>query len=168
MLSPKINIIPFQFKHWDPVFAIYQAGIDTGVATFENQAPEWEEWDAKFLKECRIVASQDDVVMGWAALQPVSKREAYKGVAEVSVYVGLLYRGRGLGMELLFRLVDLSEKNGFWMLTASIFQQNTVSLELHRKAGFEIVGVRKRIAKKDGEWVDTVIMDRRSGIIGTE
>ena len=71
-------------------------------------------------------------------------------------------------MELLIKLVDLSEKNGFWMLSASIFQQNTISIELHRKAGFEIVGVRKRIAKKDGEWVDTVLMDRRSGIIGTD
>jgi hypothetical protein len=65
MLSPKINIIPFQIKHWNPVFAIYQPGFDTGVATFETRAPDWEEWDAKFLKECRIVAcSQEDGVMG--------------------------------------------------------------------------------------------------------
>lgn len=149
MLPSEIDIIPFQIKHWDHVFAIYQKGIDTGIATFENQAPAWKEWNAKFLKECRIVAcSQDDIVMGWAALQPVSNREAYKGVAEVSVYVGIPYTGRGLGMELLIKLVDLSEKKDFWMLTASIFQQNAISIEIHRKAGFDIVGIRRRIAKK--------------------
>ncbi len=63
---------------------------------------------------------------------------------------------------LLESLITESEKNGFWMLTVSIFKENKVSIYLHEKMGFQIVGVRKRIAKRDGIWINTVLMDRRS------
>ena len=158
----KNEIIPFKTEHWETVQHIYQDGIDTGLATFETQAPDWEIWNQKFLKNCRIVCVSKSEILGWAALQPVSSRKVYRGVAEVSVYVALTKTGLGIGNKLLESLITESEKNGYWMLTASIFKENKISIYLHEKMGFQIVGVRKRIAQRNGIWIDTVLMDRRS------
>jgi L-amino acid N-acyltransferase YncA len=157
-----IDIIPFQVEHWETVQCIYQEGIDTGLATFETQAPEWDTWNQKFNKDCRIVCFDKSELLGWAALQPVSVRNAYKGVAEVSVYVKMKKTGLGIGSKLLAWLVLESESNDYWMLSASIFKENEPSIHLHKKMGFHVVGVRERIAQHNGIWVDTVLMDRRS------
>lgn len=109
---------------------------------------------------------QNDIILGWAALTPVSKREVYKGVAEDSVYVDEKYRGQGIGKALLERLIDLSEEKGFWTLQTRIFPENIVSVKLHKRCGFRIVGTHKRIGKMRGEWRDVTIMERRSTDVG--
>ena len=102
------------------------------------------------------------MVLGWAALSPVSSRAVYRGVAEVSVYVRNLARGQGIGRALLDALVAESEKHNIWTLQASIFAANEASLSLHRACGFREVGRRERIAQLHGHWHDTVLLERRS------
>ncbi len=149
---------------WEAVRAIYIDGIATGQATFETGAPSWELWDSSHLPFARLVAlsGDDGRICGWAALAPVSKRAAYSGVAEVSVYVAAGERGMGLGGTLLSRLVAESESNGIWTLQASVFPENKASIALHLKSGFREVGVRRRIGKINGVWRDTVLLERRS------
>src|SRR5215813_3731631 len=84
-------------EDWEFVRVIYLDGVATGQATFETEAPDWERWDAGHLPQCRLVARSGDGVLGWAALSPVSRREVYAGVAEVSVYVAAAARWRGVG-----------------------------------------------------------------------
>ena len=117
---------------WDAVRAIYEAGIATGQATFETEAPSWEHWNAKHLTAARLVAEQDDQVLGWAALSPVSDRCVYAGVAEVSVYVAEAARGKRIGRQLLQALVSASESLGIWTLQAGIFPENAASVEIGR------------------------------------
>ncbi|MGZ8528669.1 MAG: N-acetyltransferase family protein, partial [Candidatus Limnocylindrales bacterium] len=73
--------------HWPAVRSIYQAGIATGDATLERQAPDWEGWDAGHRPDCRLVAVDGDRVLGWVALSPYSTRTVYAGIAWLSVYV---------------------------------------------------------------------------------
>jgi phosphinothricin acetyltransferase len=101
-------------------------------------------------------------------LCPVSTRKVYSGVAEVSVYVGERDRGAGLGGMLLEALVKASEASGIWTLQASIFRENRASVALHSKCGFREVGCRERIARLHGRWRDTVLMERRSTIVGVD
>lgn len=105
---------------------------------------------------------------GWAALGPVSGRRVYAGVAEVSIYVGRSYRGGGLGRALLTALVTASEQNGLWTLQAGIFPENKASVELHKSCGFREVGRRERIGKMGGRWRDTVLLERRSRVVGND
>jgi L-amino acid N-acyltransferase YncA len=154
--------------HWQQVRQIYQEGIDTGLATFETRAPSWEEWDQGHLPFARLVALDDAVVRGWAALGRASARRVYSGVAEVSVYVGASCRGRGVGRLLLERLIAESEKNAIWTLQASIFPENESSIALHQRFGFREVGMRRRIAQLNGVWRDTVLLERRSTVVGTD
>ncbi len=151
---------------WPQVRAIYLEGIATGNATFEQEAPSWDAWDAGHLAECRLAARSGDGVLGWAALSPVSGRCVYAGVAEVSLYVGQAARGQGIGTALLGRLVQESERQGIWTLQAGIFPENAASLALHRRHGFREVGRRERIGQRNGVWRDVTLMERRSAVVG--
>jgi len=152
--------------HWASVRSIYEAGLATGNASFQTSAPGWEEWDAGHLKHSRLVALDGNTVQGWAALTPVSARSVYAGVAEVSVYIDTGSRGRGIGKALLEALITESETNGLWTLQAGIFPENTTSVKLHEKAGFRQVGIREKIGKMGDRWRDTVLLERRSKIVG--
>jgi phosphinothricin acetyltransferase len=155
-------------QHWQQVCAIYAEGMATGLATFETVVPSWECWDAGHLSCCRLIAHDGETIKGWAALSAVSARSVYAGVAEVSVYVGERYRGEGVGRALLEALVDDSEQNGIWMLQAAIFALNGASVALHARCGFRVVGRRERIARLHGRWLDTILMERRSRVVGVD
>ncbi len=162
-----LSIEPMRPEDWPAVLAIYLEGIATGNATFEQSAPEWDEWHAGHLAAARIVARSDGGdVLGWAALSPVSSRCVYAGVAEVSVYVAESARRRGVGRALLERLIADSEAEGIWTLQAGMFPENVASFLLHQDAGFRIVGNRERLGQMNGRWRDVLLMERRSEVAG--
>lgn len=161
-----LTVTKMQDDDWHSVKAIYREGIATGNATFEESVPEWEVWDKDHLRSCRLVVREEGQVVGWAALSPVSSRCVYAGVAEVSVYVAAMARGRGIGKALLQMLVEDSEREGIWTLQASIFPDNEASLALHKACGFREIGYRERIGRLGGVWRDTVLLERRSKVAG--
>ena len=165
-MQPTYQIDSMTSQDWPQVQAIYKEGLTTGNATFETEVPEWAAWNSKHLPHCRLVARQDDTVLGWAALSPVSTRAVYAGVAEVSIYISTNYRGQRIGHALMSALIAESERNGIWTLQASIFPENVASIQLHLRHGFRELGRRERIAQLHGVWRDTVILERRSHIVG--
>jgi L-amino acid N-acyltransferase YncA len=158
-----MEIRPMRSDDWPAVRAIYEQGIATRNATFEEEAPAWETWDAEHLAEPRLVAERDGRVVGWAALSPTSRRECYAGVVENSIYVDREARGQGIGRTLLGELLAAADAAGVWTVQTSIFPENVASVELHRGCGFRVVGTRERVARMDGVWRDTVLMERRVG-----
>jgi L-amino acid N-acyltransferase YncA len=150
------------------VLAVYQAGLDTGQASFETAAPGWEAFDAGKLPLHRHVAADAATgrVLGWVAVSAVSGRPVYAGVVEHSVYVDPARRGQGIGRALLAALVASSEDAGIWTIQSSVFAENTASLRLHERAGFRAVGVRERVGCHHGRWRDTVLLERRSRVAG--
>lgn len=162
-----MQILQLQAHHWNEVKSIYEQGIATGNATFQTTAPNWKEWDKSHLQDCRLVAIENNVVTGWAALTPVSGRCVYAGVAEVSVYVGNEYKGRGIGKKLLQQLIAESELHKIWTLQSGIFPENVSSIELHKTCGFKIVGIREKLgATSTGWWRDVILLERRSKTVG--
>lgn len=155
-------------EHWEAVRSIYEEGIQTGNATFQQSAPGWDEWNNSHLTHSRIVALVDDEVAGWAALTPVSGRCVYAGVGEVSVYVAEKFKGQKIGSALLKELVKRSESNNIWTLQAGIFPENKSSIKIHEANGFRTVGYREKIGQMNGVWRDTVLMERRSSIVGVK
>ena len=153
-------------EDWKDVRAICLEGIATKNATFEQNAPDWEDWNRNHLEMCRFVARENNKIIGWAALSPVSKRSVYSGVVEVSIYISENAKGKGVGKRLLSRLVEASEMAGIWTLQGGIFPENETSIAIHKACGFRIVGVRERVGKMDGVWRDVVLMERRSKTAG--
>ncbi len=161
-----ITIRPMQAEDWTSVSQIYKEGIATGFATFEKNVPTYESWDSAHMKTCRLVAVNEDYILGWAALSPVSSRCVYGGVAEVSVYVGQNSRGMGVGKILMETLIAESEKDGIWTLQSGIFPENMGSIRLHEQVGFRCIGKRERVGELDGIWKDNVLFERRSKVVG--
>lgn len=159
-------IAPVVASDWEAVRSIYAEGIATGEATFETAVPGWSDWDAKHLAGCRLAARRDDRIVGWTALSGVSDRPVYRGVAEVSIYIAEAERGAGVGKALLTAAVEASERAGIWMLQGVMFPENAASVRLHRACGFREVGNRCRIGQLRGKWRDTLLMERRSEVVG--
>lgn len=171
------TIVQMTDAHAWPVLAIYQAGIDTGNATFETVVPDWTRFCVGKLVRHRYVALGVDpspregtpsstTVLGWIAGAATSTRPAYAGVVEHSVYVRPDAAGRGVGRALLEAFIASTEAAGIWTITTSVFPENVASLVLHERAGFRRVGVRERVGKLRGEWRDVVLLERRSGVVG--
>ena len=153
---------------WANVLTIYKEGLTTGNATFEQEAPTYFEWDKNHLKNCRIVALFKNEIVGWAALSNVSGRCVYAGVAEVSVYVSNKFRGLKIGKQLLKELIIKSEKENLWTLQAGVFPENVASIKIHKQLGFREVGFREKIGKMNGIWRNTILLEKRSDIVGIE
>jgi phosphinothricin acetyltransferase len=160
---------------WPVVRSIYQEGIETGQATFENSPPAtWGDFiKSKLLAYCLVARNGSGQVIGWAVLSTVSARPVYNGVAEVSVYVAAAHRGLGVGGALIRELIRTADAGGIWTLQSSTFPENEASIALQAKHGFRVVGIRERIGRMShgalaGRWRDTVLLERRSPVAGGE
>ncbi|SEP82895.1 phosphinothricin acetyltransferase [Arthrobacter sp. OV608] len=166
--EPATTIRSMRPEDWPAVRSIYQEGIDTGHATFESEAPDWDRFNVSRLPGHRLVAeTAAGWIVGWAAVSPVSARPVYSGVVEHSVYVAGEARGLGVGTALLQALAASTEADGIWTIQASVFPENEASLKLHLANGYVIVGRRQRIAHMghgplSGQWRDTILIERRS------
>lgn len=164
-----IRVRTMKEEDWNQVAKIYEEGIATGFATFETTVPDYDSWNNAHVKGCRLVAEVNDIILGWAALSPVSSRCVYGGVAEVSVYVSKEARGKGLGKKLMLKLIEESEDKGYWTLQSGIFPENEASIRLHEKVGFRFMGKRERVGKtSQGVWKDNLLFERRSKKVGID
>ncbi len=162
-----VTITNMTAADWYEVREIYSQGIATGQATFEKEKPNWEQWDENHLRNCRLVAkNEENQIVGWAALSPVSCRDVYRGVAEVSIYIRETMRGEGIGKLLLQALIYESGREGIWTLQAGIFPENKASIALHRSLGFREVGYRERIGQMNDVWRNVILFERRSLVVG--
>jgi L-amino acid N-acyltransferase YncA len=171
-----ISIEPMTESDWPAVKKIYQDGIATGQATFAAEPPlsYLQFCDSAITAASLVARASDASVLGWARITRVSKRVVYAGVAEVSLYVAPEARGRRLGDALMRELIHRAETAGVWTLQASIFEENEASLALHRRHGFRVVGRRERIGlmpsigPRGGAWRDTLLLERRSAVVGKD
>lgn len=162
-----VKIRPMTKNDWEDISNIYTQGIESNISTLQPVCPSYSEWDATHLTVCRLVITDNDIVAGWAALSSISSRYVYSGVAEDSIYIKSEFHGNGLGKHLLNELILQSEKDGIWTLQAGILEDNHASIALHKSCGFRMVGFRERIGRdRCGKWRNTVLMERRSQIIG--
>ena len=161
----KMQFVEIYKENYNQVAEIYKEGINTQVATFETEIPDWETWDKKYHRFGRIAIEENHKILAWASLSAVSKRIVYKGVAEVSVYVKASERGKGLGVKILKELIKISEKNSIWSLQASVFRDNLASIAIHTKCEFRIVGYKEKIAQLNNVWYDNIILERRSKVL---
>ena len=150
------------------MLTIYQAGLDTGDASFETAAPDWDAFDqAKLPLHRHVAVSDTGVMLGWIAASAVSPRPVYRGVIEHSVYVHPDRQGQGTGAALLEALVGFAKPAGIWTIQTGMFPETFPSLRLHHRAGFRIAGIRQRLGSHRGRWRDVTLLERASTLVGT-
>ena len=99
-------------------------------------------------------------VIAWASLNVFNARECYRFVADISVYVERSWRGQGVGRALLEKLTELGRQHGFHKLVLSAFPGNAGGMALYAKSGFRTVGIYHEQGQLDGNWVDTIVMEK--------
>lgn len=143
---------------------IYNEGIDDRIATLETEKRTVEERRAWLVSRDErhpvLVATRDGIVLGWASLNVFNPRPAYRHVADFSVYVGREARGQGVGSALLEAVIERARELGYHKLVLAGFPFNEAGLALYRRFGFREVGIYKEQGVLDGQWVDTIIMER--------
>ena len=148
----------------EAICRIYNQGIEDRVATLETELRTPEErrrWLAgRSPRHPVIVAEANGEVVGWGSLNVYNAREAYRFVADFSVYVEREFRGKGVGRVLLERLIELAREHGFHKMVPSAFPTNTGGMALYQKLGFRTVGIYREQGMLDGQWVDTIIMEK--------
>jgi L-amino acid N-acyltransferase YncA len=165
-LSPsRVTIRPARADDADAVARIYNHGIEERQATFETR-PRTAEEVRTWLEQPRpflVAADEAGTPVGFARLTPYSTRKAYAGIGEHGIYVDPDKRGNQIGLTLLNALAQAAETAGYYKLTSRIFTTNEASLRLHRRAGFTEVGIQRRHGRLDGEWKDTMLVERLLG-----
>jgi phosphinothricin acetyltransferase len=147
------------------ICAIYNQGIEDRVATLETELRTPEErraWMASRSPRHPVIVAEGEPgrVLGWGSLNVYNPREAYRFVADISVYVERAARGRGVGAALLTRLTELGGAHGFHKLVLSAFPHNKAGMALYEKLGFRTVGIYHEQGLLDGRWVDTMVMEK--------
>jgi phosphinothricin acetyltransferase len=144
---------------------IYNQGIADRVATLETELRSPEErrqWLAARGPRHPVLVAEDGTgaVVGWGSLNVYNPREAYRHVADFSVYVERAWRGRGVGRRLLAELIERARTIGYHKMMLSAFPTNASGVALYERMGFVKVGVLHEMGQLDGRWVDTLIMEK--------
>src|SRR5476649_2770934 len=151
------------------ITAIYDHAVRYGTATFELIAPDLAEMTRRFdvLLDGGypyLVAALEGQVIGYAYAGAYRPRPAYRFTVENSVYLQPAIHRRGIGLQLLQRLIAESEARGYRQMIAVIGDSaNAGSIGVHTKCGFEMIGTHPNVGFKFGRWLDTVMRQRALG-----
>jgi phosphinothricin acetyltransferase len=151
------------------ITAIYDHAVRTGTATFELISPDLAEMTRRFgaLRDGGfpyLVAELDGAVVGYAYAGPYRPRPAYRFTVENSIYLAPASHRRGIGIQLLQRLIAECEARGYRQMIAVIGDSaNAGSIGVHTRAGFQMIGTHPSVGLKFGRWLDTVMMQLALG-----
>jgi|SRR5689334_4604527 phosphinothricin acetyltransferase len=164
-----LEIRPTTAADLPSITEIYEHAVRFGTATFELIPPDLPEMTRRFRALMDggfpyLVAALDGRVAGYAYASPYRPRPAYRFTVENSVYLQPAVHRRGIGLQLLQRLIEECEPRGYRQMIAVIGDSaNAGSIGVHRKCGFEMIGTHPNVGFKFGRWLDTVMMQRALG-----
>ena len=148
----------------EAICAIHNQGIADRIATLDmplRTPADTHAWLAeRSPRHPVIVAELDGAVVGWGSLNRFNPRAVYDFVADFSVYIERTWRGKGIGGQLLDRLVDLARTHGYHKMVLAALALNSAGVALYTSAGFTRVGIYREHGQLDGKWVDVVIMEK--------
>ena len=164
MTTAGITVRPAAPGDAEAICTIYNQGIEDRIATLETQVrtpSERRQWLAsRGPRHPVIVAEVEGRVVAWGSLNAFNPRDAYKHVADFSVYVERAWRGKGVGRALLGRLIDLAREHGYHKIVLAAFPFNQAGVSLYERMGFTQVGIYREQGLLDGKWVDVLIMEK--------
>jgi phosphinothricin acetyltransferase len=168
-----LEIRPARAADLPAITEIYGHAVRHGTATFELTPPDLSEMTRRFqiLQDGGfpyLAAALDDHVVGYAYAGAYRPRPAYRFTVENSIYLDPAIHRRGIGMQLLQRLIVESEQRGYRQMIAVIGDSgNAGSIGVHARCGFQMIGTHPDVGFKFGRWLDTVLMQRELGGGGT-
>jgi L-amino acid N-acyltransferase len=146
--------------HAEPILEIFNEAIANSTALYDYKPRSIESmvtwFQTKTAQQFPVIGmeSDDGKLMGFASYGTFRAWAAYKYSVEHSVYVHPDYRGRGLGLQLMERLIAIAQEQDYHTMIGGIDIMNTASIRLHEKLGFTHAGTIQQAAFKFGRWLD--------------
>ena len=157
-----LNISRATLEHIKSITDIYNEAVLNSTATFDTEVKSVVEQRLWFNEHSDkypiLIAEENDIIVGWASLSRWSGRCAYADTAEISIYIKDDYRGKGIGTMLIQKILEEGRNGGLHTVLARIAEGSDVSIRLHKKAGFEYIGVMKEVGKKFDMLLDVHMM----------
>ena len=157
-----LNISRATLEHIKSITDIYNEAVLNSTATFDTEVKSVDEQRLWFNEHSDkypiLIAEENDIIVGWASLSRWSGRCAYADTAEISIYIKDDYRGKGIGTMLIQKILEEGRNGGLHTVLARIAEGSDVSIRLHKKAGFEYIGVMKEVGKKFDMLLDVHMM----------
>lgn len=140
------------------VLEIYGPFCEESPVSFETERPAVEEIERRIRDIIErfpwLICENENEVLGYAYASPHRERAAYRWAVDVAIYISGKCRGRGIGTALYTALFRLLQIQGYFKAYAGITLPNLASLMLHRRLGFEPVGIYRQVGYKAGAWRD--------------
>lgn len=155
--SVRMTITTTTEKELPQLLAIYNYEVENGLATFDIDTKDlnyWHQWYESHRQKnyCSYTAWEGEVAVGFGTLSKYRERSAYDGTLELSVYVHPEYRGRGIGKEMMKKLIDHANNDpSILTLVSVITSANETSIRLHQKLGFTYAGSITNVGVKNGK-----------------
>ena len=150
-------------EHLEAIRAIFNDAIVNTTALYDYEPRSVEVMEAWFAvkeeKKLPVIGVLDDdgTLMGFGSYGPFRPHAAYQHTVEHSIYLDARFRGRGLGRQILQRLIEKAREQGYHMMIGVIDAENAGSIALHAKAGFEPCGHIREAGFKFGRWLDLAL-----------
>jgi phosphinothricin acetyltransferase len=144
------------------IAAIYQPYVESSRVSFEEAPPDPTEMARRMAGPLHpwLVVENDGQVIGYASSSPYHRRPAYRWTVETSIYLASEAHGRGIGRELLAKLIAILTQQGFVTAIAAIALPNPSSVALHERLGFAPAGTYRGVGFKLGQWTDVSLWQR--------
>ncbi len=161
---PNVTFEEIKPKHLHDVHEIYLYYVLNTTATFHTRKIGVKEMEVLVYFDKPIyktfVVFEDGQLCGYTILSPFKSREAYKNTAEIAVYLKPDKLGRGLGSDAVQFIEEFARAKGIHVLIASICAENTRSIRIFEKSGFEQCGHYKEVGTKFGRLLDIVVYQK--------
>lgn len=161
------DIRPAEDRDIPDIREIYNHYVTNSVVTFDEDTWSIAQWREKFEHLQRlglpflVAESPTGQILGYALVQPMSSKSAYRYSVENSIYLGQAATGKGLGKALLVALIDACQEAGIRQMVAVISDKGAdASIALHEKLGFVEVGRMGRVGFKFGRWLGTIYLQK--------
>jgi phosphinothricin acetyltransferase len=161
------TIRPVEDRDIPDVREIYNHYVTNSVVTFDEDTWSVAQWQDKLANLRRlglpflVAESPTGQILGYALVQPMSSKSAYRFSVENSIYLGQAATGKGLGRALLEALIAACEEAGIRQIVAVISDKGAEgSIALHEKLGFVEVGRMGRVGFKFGRWLGVIYMQK--------
>jgi L-amino acid N-acyltransferase YncA len=165
-VRPSVSLRPAVVSDAPAILEIYNREVLQTTATFDlvpRSLEQQQEWITARSGAFAAIVAVDDAtrqVVGFASLSPYKERAAYRTTVEDSVYVHREFGGRGIGKQLVTRLVEIARESGFHSIIARIEASGDASRALHASCGFELVGIEREVGRKFNRWLSVAVMQR--------
>ncbi|WP_104401580.1 GNAT family N-acetyltransferase [Vibrio penaeicida] len=145
------------------IFNFYIEHTNARFEEFLFTLEDRQKWFSQFSSHSKhqiFVAVDEGKVLGFACSQPYRAITAFDDTVEVTIYLASGAEGRGLGSQLYSRLFSSILTQGVHRILSGVALPNDASIALHKRFGFREVGVFNEYAKKNGQYISSMWLEK--------